>query len=996
MDITEVSIIHHVGLVLFILWLISHYNCSHPVAYFVSLIYLFLVHERYVMRLRRKLQYDERKQANQKRVLSDSETVRWLNHAVEKIWPICMEQITSQKILLPIIPWFLEKYKPWTAKKAVVQHLYMGRNPPMFTEMRVLRQSNDDDHLVLELGMNFLTADDMSAILAVQLRKRLGFGMSAKLHITGMHVEGKVLVGVKFLREWPFIGRLRVCFVEPPYFQMTVKPIFTHGLDVTELPGIAGWLDKLLSIAFEQTLVEPNMLVVDMEKFVSPNAENWFSVDEKEPVACVRLEVIEASCMKPSDLNGLADPYVKGQLGPFRFKTKIQRKTLDPKWHEEFKIPIVSWEVPNMLSIEVRDKDHFVDDSLGDCSINIGDFRTGQRHDMWLSLQNIKTGKLHLAVTVIEANVKGDDLLCDWESLKGEDKINSFVGESTNKGSFSSASSEKSNRVADTFEPINIEGQKETGVWVHHPGSEVSQTWEPRKGSRRRLDTEIQREPNGSTGGSISAEPGSQNSKSSSDENPDDKRSLKTVRRGLRKIGSVFQRSPKKEDNSNFGETVPSPHVNIRAVNEKEIGVRFVVDEDLTRPVSSKIPKGGASSSGGSSPDSPGKGNMKDKAKSILKHAEKSARSIKHALSRKGSRKNLGESSSVTGREILPDTDYSDDNESIRSPGAEHVSENKSKDDIVGTSAVDTAMDAKGQMKKVVPDGSGRSLDKEACYGLKSVLSDSETVQWLNCAVGKIWPICMEQITSQKILLPIVPWFLEECNTLTAIHSFEILTIDLKKIRFRFHVVISKKKSVVQHLYMGRNPPIFTEIKVLIEVKLLRNWPFFGNLRVCFMEPPYFQLTVKPSFTQGLDVAELPEIAGWMDELLSIAFAQTLVEGDDRLCDWESLKGEDKGNSFASEATNKGSFSSASSEKSNRMADNFESVNIEGQKETAFRSPNKSSSDDENLEMRMANGKEIGVRFVVEEGASSSGGSSSDSPGWAVAEGQGQEHLKTC
>lgn len=48
-------------------------------------------------------------------VLTDSETVRWLNHAVEKIWPICMEQITSQKILCPIIPWFLDKYKPWTA-----------------------------------------------------------------------------------------------------------------------------------------------------------------------------------------------------------------------------------------------------------------------------------------------------------------------------------------------------------------------------------------------------------------------------------------------------------------------------------------------------------------------------------------------------------------------------------------------------------------------------------------------------------------------------------------------------------------------------------------------------------------------------------------------------------------------------------------------------------------------------------------------------------------
>lgn len=40
--------------------------------------------------------------------------------------------------------------------------------------------------------MKFLTADDMSAILAVKLRRRVGLGMWAKLHLTGMHVEGKV------------------------------------------------------------------------------------------------------------------------------------------------------------------------------------------------------------------------------------------------------------------------------------------------------------------------------------------------------------------------------------------------------------------------------------------------------------------------------------------------------------------------------------------------------------------------------------------------------------------------------------------------------------------------------------------------------------------------------------------------------------------------------------------------------------------------------------
>lgn len=41
-----------------------------------------------------------------------------------------------------------------------------------------------------------------------------------------------------------------------------------------------------------------------------------------------------------------------------------------------------------------------------DCSVNINDLRGGQRHDMWLSLQNIKMGRLRLAVTILEENVK--------------------------------------------------------------------------------------------------------------------------------------------------------------------------------------------------------------------------------------------------------------------------------------------------------------------------------------------------------------------------------------------------------------------------------------------------------------------------------------------------------------------------------------------------------------------------------------------------------------
>ncbi|KAL1815813.1 hypothetical protein ACET3Z_018387 [Daucus carota] len=642
----EGSLLHHVCIVLLVLWLLSTYNWFHPVAYFISLIYLYLVHERYVMRLRKRVQFEERRQANQRRVLSDSETVRWLNHAVEKMWSVCMEQIVSQKVLLPIVPWFLHKYKPWTVKDAAVQHLYMGRSPPMFTDIRVLRQSCDDDHLALELGMKFLTADDMSAILAVKLRRRVGLGMWAKLHLTGMHVEGKVLVGVKFLRRWPFISRLRVCFVEPPYFQLTVKPLVAHGLDVTELPGIAGWLDKLLAIAFEQTLVEPNMLVVDVEKFASPEPENWFTVDAKEPIAHALVEVLEASDMKPSDMNGLADPYIKGQLGPYRFRTKTQKKTLSPKWHEEFKIPIISWESGNVLAIEVRDKDHFVDDTLGDCSVCISeDIQDGQRHEMWLPLQNIKMGRVHLAITVIEVTGKGDDQTYQEEPSTAENSFSSDakLGDSSGLG-------EKSPKMADEFEPIDYEGKPETGIWVQRPGTEVAQVWEPRKGKDRLMDSKIlgERGSESVSNSKSSAQSSCGNVSSSTDESQegDENRSKHRVRRGLQKVKTVFRRNSGKEDrHSSFESLVSTPRDNIRSTNDKGTNVKFVIEDNLSSPGTPKVE--GRDGAEGNNVESPNKGHMKDMAKSILKHAGNSARGLKSALSRKGSNKTKGELGSI-------------------------------------------------------------------------------------------------------------------------------------------------------------------------------------------------------------------------------------------------------------------------------------------------------------------------------------------------------------
>lgn len=553
MGSAEISIVHHVGFVLLLLCFLASMGWGHPFAFFISLLYLYKVNERYSVRLWKKLQFEERKSANKRRLILDSESVRWLNHVVERVWPICMEQIVSQQFLLPIIPWFLDNYKPWTAKKATVQHLYMGRTPPIFTEARVIHEPDGDDHMVLELGMNFLSAEDMMAVLAIQLRKRLGFGMRAKMHVTSMHVEGKVSVGIQFIEHWPFIGRVRICFVEPPYFQMTVKPIFHHGLDVSELPGIAGWLDKILDIAFEETLVEPNMLVVDVEKFASATKESWFTMDEKHPIAFAKVEIIEATDLKPGDISGFTDPYVKGQMGPYRFTTKIQKKMLAPKWQEEFKIPISSWEAPNVLSIQVCDKDRMFNDALGECKININEFRGGQRHDRWLTLQNIKTGRLHLAITILGESEK--------ESNRGKSDENEGPTETsedtTPRSPLSASMDENFNSVSDEFAPICFEDDRRKGMHVHHPGNDVSKTLQPIKGHDGRPASKLHGEDSGCLNSPGSATSASSNRSSNPDKDVDRDSTLPAnsiFRRGLRKIGNKLHKHSKNEHHATHAE----------------------------------------------------------------------------------------------------------------------------------------------------------------------------------------------------------------------------------------------------------------------------------------------------------------------------------------------------------------------------------------------------------------------------------------------------------
>ncbi|KAL5972422.1 hypothetical protein ACLOJK_041676 [Asimina triloba] len=82
------------------------------------------------------------------------------------------------------------------------------------------------------------------------------------------------------------------------------------------------------------------------------------------------VHVIEARNLPAMDLNGTSDPYVRIQLGRYRFRTKVVKKCLNPWWDEEFSFRVE--DLNESLTVSVLDEDkYFNDDFVGHLKVPV-------------------------------------------------------------------------------------------------------------------------------------------------------------------------------------------------------------------------------------------------------------------------------------------------------------------------------------------------------------------------------------------------------------------------------------------------------------------------------------------------------------------------------------------------------------------------------------------------------------------------------------------------
>lgn len=115
----------------------------------------------------------------------------------------------------------------------------------------------------------------------------------------------------------------------------------------------------------------------------------------------LKVDVVSGKNLAPKDSNGKSDPYLRVFCGPFKHKTKVVKKTLDPVWTDEsFEIPATTAKV-NSVVIECWDWDVIgSDDFMGEFTFNADSISPGQSQTVTYTLQKPKQKSMKKTGTV--------------------------------------------------------------------------------------------------------------------------------------------------------------------------------------------------------------------------------------------------------------------------------------------------------------------------------------------------------------------------------------------------------------------------------------------------------------------------------------------------------------------------------------------------------------------------------------------------------------------
>jgi len=318
-------------------------------------------------------------------IMSDAESVGWINDVLGKLWSGCLQPIVTTDILSNIVEDLadeIEDEEPDKAallKQITVERMSLGSCPLQISKIE--SHVNQRDELMLDVTVEY----PGNAELVVKwndpdlyaIGKNLGFKISFQVEIDPIHRDLSILGGLSFsLLEQPEIMLEGAGIIYLPV-ELAMKLINTV------LRPILRWL-----------VLDPRFVTLSL----ADEEIHWPQL--ARPAGMLRIFLVEGRDLVAADrsifatcgfnVKGSSDPFCKLVVDRMIIYSNVVEKTTNPIWEFYAEFPITDPSEQELV-MELYDKDFGAEsDYLGETSVSLSSLDPkGKVSESWLNVSTV-------------------------------------------------------------------------------------------------------------------------------------------------------------------------------------------------------------------------------------------------------------------------------------------------------------------------------------------------------------------------------------------------------------------------------------------------------------------------------------------------------------------------------------------------------------------------------------------------------------------------------
>lgn len=325
----------------------------------------------------------------------EKEQAEWVNRIIDQMWPYVGEMV--YKILKESVEPEMQKNMPKALNTLYFETIDLGNKPPYVANVTSYASKSEHKKSEFIFDMDLCYNGDATIKLAVK---------KFKLGLSNIELRGILRVIFKpLVAEYNPVGGVTVFFLNRPKLKFDL----TNLLNVLDLPGLKSSLRRITDDVIASFAVLPNRIAVPLAAGVDAS-----DLQYPIPEGVLRVKVVEAKNLMAKDMGlvkkGKSDPYAIVRVGAQNFRTKVIANDLNPEWNETFEAFVDNSEGQKLEAVIYDEDTSSKDSKIGELDTDIAStVETGYR-DLWLPLEGVKQGSVHLQMTWFHLSASSSDL----------------------------------------------------------------------------------------------------------------------------------------------------------------------------------------------------------------------------------------------------------------------------------------------------------------------------------------------------------------------------------------------------------------------------------------------------------------------------------------------------------------------------------------------------------------------------------------------------------